>query len=34
LQLNAARVVFYELRILVDQMQQCANATAQGTKRF
>ena len=34
LQLNAARVVWDELRVLVDQMQQCANAMAQGDKEI
>ncbi len=34
LQLNAARVVWDELRVLVDQMQHCANATAQGDKEI
>ncbi len=34
MQLNVARVVCYELRVLVDQMQQCANATAQGGKEI
>jgi hypothetical protein len=34
LQLNAARVEWDELRVLVDQMQQCANATAQGDKEI
>jgi hypothetical protein len=34
LQLNAARVVWDELRVLVGQMQQCANSTAKGDKEI